>query len=218
MSVPLQCDGGVSRKAIVWFCVAGSAATFILVTLAICIDSEITRIAVPGIVTGVGTVVLASLNMLLLQREQSSERRTREANTLREARKVVTFAVRDRTQVNNDVTGYETLQVLNAGREPILDVALISAIAGPRPEELDLTWLPGSGGGFRQVLLPGASAVLNGTWSRGNKAGADLSQADRGNAVISVAWTDAAGVHWKRDGRSLPVRLAKRWSPGADPT
>jgi hypothetical protein len=124
---------------------------------------------------------------------------------------VVVSSVRDRIVPGDPES--ELIQVLNAGKEPIFDLRLIGARTGLTPEASTSQWLHGSGGGARSVLLAGDRQLLNGHWQ--NETGPvrdSLSNAERGNAVISIAWTDLDGRHWRRDGWAAPTRLDQPWT------
>lgn len=204
------------------YLLAAGLATAGLLVLAGLVANDFTRVAVPGILTGVGTLALAAVTVWLSVRSEAfqsglaaSERhldeRQAEAAARERARAIVASSVRDRILPEDSET--ELIQVLNASREPIFDLRLIGARTGPNPETTSIRWLHGSGGGARAVLMAGDRQLLNGHWQEAAYPASDaLSNAERGNAVISIAWTDLDGRHWRRDGWAVPTRLAQPWT------
>lgn len=112
------------------------------------------------------------------------------------------------------------IEVVNAGREPILDARLLHASSNPTvPSMKGWQWWPGNGGASHtQVVLPGASHAFRGSWKQEGGDGTQTpSSADRGWFTATVTWTDARNRHWVRRGSEPPVELGKPTQYGEDP-
>jgi hypothetical protein len=184
------------------------------------------RLAVPTYLTGVGTLALAVLNVMLRGQEAADRKALTDAqgqrdreDALREARKIIPIAAEAQSGL---------IEVLNAGTEPIVDVHLISGGSSEdTPPNQVWSWEHGNGFGasYRAVLLPGDQLAFGGRWvSRwGWPESQDLTlvempspppNADRGWLQAAIAWTDSRGLHWRRTGANPPERLAKSWTWG----
>src|SRR5690242_10713302 len=108
-----------------------AAVTIVLLVITAQKADEFWRLAVPTYLTGVGTLALAVLNVVLLRQEAADrqalataqEQRDRD-DAMREARKVITTSALGE---NSPPYGREVMRVLNAGSEPILNIWLIRA-------------------------------------------------------------------------------------------
>jgi hypothetical protein len=179
---------------------------------------EFWQIAVPTYLTGVGTLALAVVNVILLRQEAAdrealaaaqAERDTEEAR--REARKVVTTS--ERLAVIYEPQP-EVIRVLNAGSEPIFDVRVTKASSKDGwPIERFWHWHPDTGRDATnpQVVLPNEQFDFAGNWR--NEHIPDLAhppEADRATLVASITWTDSRGRRWHRDGNALPEPVTAR--------
>jgi hypothetical protein len=199
-------------------------------------------VAVPGVLTGFGTLGLAVVTVWLSLTERRRDDRLRAeqfrdvedrvrasaaAEAVREARKVMTEIVPVHQTGSSMAPWLDVVRIINAGSEPILDIEVICGgvrtglvAFNDRPAE----WQTGSGEAARPYLMAGGSHTLNGTWVRAIPP-ADiqpdsvpfevvngLSNAERSTLDISIAWTDSSGRFWRRDGRGLPEQLAVGWS------
>ena len=166
---PVRCDmpmaqGRVGKVA--W--VAGTVLIVAAVTIVLLIitankDDEFWRVAVPTYLTGVGTLALAVLNVILLRQEAAdraalaavqAEREAEDAR--REARKIVTTS--ERVAVYEPQP--EVIRVLNAGAEPIFDVQLVKASSKEGwPIERFWHWRPDTGHDATDPRSPAQRAV-----------------------------------------------------------
>jgi len=201
---------------------AVTVVTVVLLVITAKRDDDFWRLAVPTYLTGVGTLALAVLNVMLLRQVAADRKALADAqaqrdreDALREARKVFPLS----GEVSNAIA------VLNAGTDPIVDIHLIAA--GSRedaPPHQVWSWEHGNGYGasYAEVLLPGSRRTFAGRWINrwGLAENVDLesvnmptpSNADRGWLQATVAWTDSRGLHWRRVGPNLPERLAEPWT------
>jgi hypothetical protein len=167
-------------------------------------------VAVPGLLTGFGTLALAVVTVWIALSERSRDDRLRaqqytdlqaqagairDAEALREARKVMTNVAMD-----------DSIQITNAGTEPILDVVLIG---GSATEQVRWWWFDTEWSWTH--IMSGETVTSASTWSD-TTVGAGfnrvaLSALQRGSAVVHIAWTDSSGLYWRRAGRDLPARL-----------
>jgi hypothetical protein len=180
--------GGVNlRGRVAW--IGAVVLTVVLVTVLLLVitaqkGDDFWRIAVPTYLTGVGTLALAVLNVMLLTQEAADRKALADAQTqrdrddaLREARKVITTAEAVTEHPDHSVAGVlgapplpspdVAVRVLNAGTEPIVDVRLISGASrkGTPPHQV-WTWELGNGFGasYAAVLLPSSHYHFAGRW------------------------------------------------------
>ena len=186
-------------------------------------------VALPGVATGAGTIVLAAVTVWLATtervrsdwlrvREEYQARRDKrnadDTDTMREARKVVTI-----WQPGSG--GWESIRIANAGRESILEVEIISAtFKVPNAQDVTWTWHPKSlvdeldrkrsRAWYRPYIMAGEEADFEGNMKYSSKNNHDLPPDEFVAASryyeICIAWTDASGNHWQRKGSSEPER------------
>lgn len=189
-------------------------------------------IAIPGVATGVGTIMLAAVTTWLsstqrvredrLRRDDNERREIEHQQTdmdkaLREARKVIAY------WRGGDSTD-EIIIVVNAGAESIVEVHLVGARLDPvdkpghhwlwRPvaveDEFDRYHAPSW---YCPFILPATVAEFEGRMVCYGPDG--IATNDRAGATslgrqtkVEVAWSDASGRHWKRIGQDEPIQLA----------
>jgi len=191
------------------------------------------QIALPGYLTGVGTLTLAAITYLLMRQEVRDRRELAKAQhlvrneaALAEARKVIAlFQSRQSADYLPIEFWYEVVSVVNTGNEPILDVRLVEAASRDYPENMgQLHWEPGSGGSYLPFILQGATGDFGGNWARYVGDGSDqqsevehnVCNADRSGLEATITWTDSRGQYWLRSGREVPVRLQEAWTWGSE--
>jgi hypothetical protein len=134
--------------------------------------SDFCRIGVPGYLTGIGTLGLATLTLVLMQREAEDRKRLEEgqrnllmADATREARKVVILALRiaPNKLMEGGILSRDVIRVINAGTKPILDVKLISGLDAT-PDTPPYKWVGGNGlePRYEPLLLPSANREFPG--------------------------------------------------------
>jgi hypothetical protein len=161
--------GGVSffRGRVAWIggvVLAVAVITVVLLVITAKKDDDFWRLAVPTYLTGVGTLALAVLNVMLLRQEAADREALADAQTqrdrddaLREARKVISL------QPPPGPRGL--VGVLNASTEPIVDVRLIWAGSeDDTPPGQVWTWSRGEIDPYREVLLAGDRLAFEGGW------------------------------------------------------
>lgn len=171
-------------------------------------QDDLWRVAVPGLVTGLGTALLAIVTVWQAQadREQRvGDRDDRERElAAQQARQIIAFV--GRTPLHGgEYTSGDVIVVRNTSHETVLDIKLGEVRAGGRPDELDQVWDHGSGGSYRTFLEPHDEVSFTGNW-HGAEAGRTLTEAARGNAVVSFEWIDSRGQHWQRSGSDAPTQ------------
>jgi hypothetical protein len=209
------------RKAWILGVVLGVAVvTLVLLVITAKKDDDFWRIAVPTYLTGIGSLALAVLNVLLLRQEAADRKALIAAQAqrdrdeaLRDARKIIVLL---------EPSPPALVEVLNASTEPIVDVHLISDASRPdTPPGQVWTWENGNGytASYDAVLFPGDQYGFIGRWKPGgtNPRTALPTNADRGRLQPTISWTDSRGLHWRRTGPTLPVRLAEPWTWDPDP-
>jgi hypothetical protein len=232
----MRCDGSVKHLGrVAWItAVIAVVAVVLLLTVTAKKDDDFWRTAVPGYLTGIGTLALATLTFFLL-REGVAERqaladtqaqRDRE-DALREARKVITtfetvpgLVERGPGTAPINVDRY-VIRVLNAGTEPIVGVRLLDA--GSReaaPQHLSWIWEPGGAADAFDVavLLSGMHHDFPGRWITHWGFAEDVDPATVPTPPMGtpsaealpflqamIGWTDSRGRQWMRIGTNLPV-------------
>jgi hypothetical protein len=214
------------RAAVVVGCVAVSLG--VLTAVRFWGKGDFWRVAVPGYLTGAGTLALAAVTFRLMQREAENRRQLElvraealEAEALREARKVVILAVQLLARTTGDFQRVDVIRVLNAGSEPILDVKLVKGYNLPlTPNGRRYMWVQGNGlePRYEAAILPSGQRDFPGTWRQPAAGGGlplpqdQVPHADQGTLTASIVWTDSRGQGWRRDGRNEPVRLKGPWN------
>lgn len=143
--------------------------------------------------TAVGTIS-ATITALYIAsrgwREATAEREDREAA---QARRVV---------VDNDEGSFK---ITNLSDAPILHVGVLKAARleyGWQFKELVETRLREDRSGERTVLRPNETLTV------------DVLSEDRSNIALTIRFTDANGLDWRRTQNGLPRRLVARQRPG----
>jgi hypothetical protein len=210
-----------------WIAVAVLAVVVVAVLLVITAKKhhdDFWRVAVPGYLTGVGTLALATVTFFLL-REGIAERkaladaqaqRDRE-DALREARKVITTAEsvsRGSGTQPVSVGRREVIRVVNAGTEPIMRVGLISGASSEAvPLQDAWLWEPGDGPYYIPVLRSNDLYDFSGRWVPSGDSdanpGSGPSEFDREWLHAKVVWIDSRGQLWCRTGPNLPERIRR---------
>jgi hypothetical protein len=172
-------------------------------------NDDFWRLAVPTYLTGVGTLALAVLNVILLRQEAAdrqalaeSQARREQIDAERDARKILT-RVSARPVPGSNRRPEEYILVLNASTDPILDVKIIRGSNDAGGMEIPFDWHPATEAAatYRDVVLPNEEAEFRGEWVL------PPAESDRPGLIVSIGWTDSRGLHWRRDGRALPGQL-----------
>lgn len=167
--------------------------------------AEFWRIAVPGILTGIGTLALAGVTVWLSSRQRLNDDQLRAdqaaaissvtgAEALRDARKVFGIC---RASLGDDAQ----LFVVNVSPDPVFHVAISGNAKNPI-SRADMTWLHGvhqEGVGY---VLPNREHLFSGRWSDSLQ----VYWADR-VVPVTVEWTDGRGNQWVRRGFAEPEAL-----------
>lgn len=176
--------------------VGGAALTALLTLLAVFVDSDVTRVAVPGIVTGVGTAALAVATFMVIAGD-SADRRRRDAQdadaavTARQAQagEVVQW-LEDRSFNDSTVvrSGFQT------GRPPLSSASYHCVVVrnGSRLPVWDvtLTWDGHPGASNRRIIR-----VVPPESERSYPFPGDIGQ----NTPVFIQFRDASGRYWFRD-------------------
>jgi hypothetical protein len=199
-------------------------------------EGDFWSVAVPGVATGGGTLVLAAVTVWLsstqrarddflrrddLSRRDEERRQAESQAALREARKVITYWRRDSS-------GNEEIYVVNAGVESVIDVHLIRAGVQSEaaatiswwewhPEDLvdefDRYRAPSW---YCPFVLPGAVVSFRGrmmeSTSDGSVSKARIGELGR-RVTVEVAWSDATGRYWKLAGPGQLLQLPEPYLP-----
>ncbi len=200
MSTRTPVDRRITRLNRLWFFALVIAVAVLAVLMTVAVHdgprAEFWRIAVPGLLTGIGTLVLAGATVWLSTRQRLNDEQLRaeqeavillvkDAEALRDARKV--FGV---CRGGDDAQ----LFVVNASSDPIDHVAISGHAKNPISGD-DMTWLHGvhqEGVGY---VLPGVEHPFNGHWSEPLR----VYWADKA-VPVTVEWTDGRGNRWMRRG------------------
>jgi hypothetical protein len=196
-------------------------------------------VAVPGALTGVGTLALAAATVWVSLREsrrdeylrqidreaaEAGEATRRNAEALREARKVLANLLPSEAGTSNDghAPYSADVEITNAGTEPIVDVNVtgVKLVKGEwdEPKWGRIGWDPGTRR-YHSHLLSGETVRVGGSWivhalsDDGEETADAMSLPDElwRSISMSIAWTDSAGRFWSRTGRELPVSLDQPW-------
>lgn len=184
------------------------------------------RIAIPGLLTGIGTLILAGVTVWLSMRERQQELQAREeqsireeqyraeqraaerqrefAEALRDARKVFGYAGGSSGPPSETEMSY--IYVKNVSPDPIFSVAMTCETRNPIAGG-ELVWHHGVHQEGVAYLVPDGEHSFGGSWH-------DRSQ-DDGNSwltywsyatlPITVIWTDGRGNRWVRVGYAEPT-------------
>lgn len=193
-------------------------------------------VAVPGVATGVGTLLLAAVTTWLsvtqraredhlireeLARRDAENRKTELAAALREARKVISYWYQ--------AAPYEeTVRIVNAGSESIVQVYLIAAnVQVENEDESRWIWHPAAvedefdrdraPSWYRPYVLPASIAEFSGSLIHYGTNGLIRTQRMGDErlgrrTIVDVAWSDATGRHWRRIGSREPMQSRVRMS------
>jgi len=202
-------------------------------------ESDFWSVAVPGVATGGGTLVLAAVTTWLSStqrarddylravdiRRRDAERTEAEHNAaLREARKVISYW-------HEHASGQESIVIANASTESIVEVHLIRAIAQSAETTTILwQWHPDAlvdevdryraPSWYCPFALPGSTVEFKGRMINSTSDGA-FSRTRIGETPMArrvtthVAWSDASGRHWQRSGPADPVELTQQYQSSA---
>lgn len=206
-STPINRRIAALNKIRLWALVVAAIVLIALITVASNDGprAEFWRIAVPGILTGIGTLALAGVTVWSSSRQRLDNEHLRAeqaaaissatgAEALRDARKVFGIC---RAPQGDDAQ----LFVVNVSPDPIFYVA-ISGNAKSPISGADMTWLHGvhqEGVGY---VLPNSEHPFNGRWSESLQ----VYWADRA-VPVTVEWTDGRGNRWVRRGFTEPEAL-----------
>ncbi len=192
---------------------AGVVALFVaLALLAAFVRGDLWLVAVPGLVTGLGTALLAIVTVWLAQADRAqlaAERQQRERELAEaSARQVIAYATFESDPSKPLGLGLPAIIVRNTSGETILDVELHSAIVpadnAPQPRG---EWQPGPQERYRTFVEPRDQVLLRGSWAWTH--GADSETRPYLSDVVAVfEWTDNRGQRWRRDGKTAPTRIA----------
>lgn len=204
MSTPTPVDRRVTRLNRLWLLALVIAVAVLAVLMTVAVQdgprAEFWRIAVPGLLTGMGTLVLAGVTVWLSTRQRLNDDQLRaeqeaalllvkNAEALRDARKV--FGV---CRGSDDAQ----LFVVNASPDPIFRVAVSGHAKNPISGD-DMTWLHGVHQEGIGYVLPGVEHPFNGRWSEP----LHVYWADKA-VPVTVEWTDGRGNRWVRYGFTEP--------------
>jgi hypothetical protein len=213
---------------VAWIAVAVLAVVVVAVLLVVTAKKhhdDFWRVAVPGYLTGVGTLALATVTFFLLREGVAERKALIEAqaqrdrdDALREASKIIPRA--------DMFTADAPIDVLHAGSEPIVAVHLVSGASREgTPPHMAWSWEQGNGfaASYVDVLLPGSRYRFGGRWVTrwGFPEDQDLSlvkmprppsTVESGGFEATIAWTDSRGLNWRRTGANLPEQLSGPWS------
>jgi hypothetical protein len=204
----------------------------LLLLLALFIDSDVTRVALPAIVGAIGTIALAvvtvwlSVNERAYQRaiktaeEQAANRRQKElefAENVRQARRVAAIAGSEGPPGGGPIDLYTfTVTLVNGSDYPIFDIGLIGArldlLGGPIDHK---EWPPenrleGVGQSlYFAVLLPGERHTFRGKWK--TRKGYVSKPNTVSERRATYTWKDDQGRGWQRDGNEPPKLLPRPW-------
>jgi len=193
-------------------------------------SSDFYPVAMPGILTGAGTLVLAGVTVFISLRQSQLDAFARREDAAIRANAEDQLALREAWKVipsaRAEVGGQTSIVVTNEGREPIIEVHLVEAwvdgadVVGATPgarwtwSPSDFTSLTFGGktvGWYRSYLAPGhEGAVFEGSLNRtGPRQPAGADKEAKGHVQVKIAWTDVTGRHWSKHDSEEPVALDK---------
>jgi hypothetical protein len=181
--------------------------------------AEFWTVAVPGLATGTGTLVLALATVWVsgaARIDRELERlAAEELDAAREARKVVAIL--------HEQSSGTTLSIANAGREPILDVVTFQPQTEPDQNGVTYQWAadpperdwPGAWWiehSLRALFVPagGQFSIAGNLYRIDVEKCCSAAQAGAGKRLeheLRIAWTDATGRHWQRFGQEEPAAV-----------
>jgi hypothetical protein len=183
--------------------------------------AEFWTVAVPGLATGAGTLVLALAAVWTSRAariDREIERRAaEELDAFREARRVIVM-------LHHRPAG-ATLTISNAGQQPILDVVAFQPRTTPDQHGLTYEWAahvqtdlwPDAWLEHSQRALfvpPGGQFSIEGNINRVDADNtASRSEAGDGKRLedkLRIAWTDSTGRRWERVSQTDPVMIARQ--------
>ncbi|MEO6703711.1 MAG: hypothetical protein ABIP57_19750 [Jatrophihabitantaceae bacterium] len=173
-------------------------------------------VAIPGLATGAGTLILALASVWTSRGariDREVERRAADdLDATREARKVTTM-------LQHRPTG-ATLTVSNAGREPILDVVALPPCTTPDEHGVTYQWMPDTVTNDWQdqwfehsrhalFIPPGGQFSISGNIFRVD-ADKNTSFAKAGDGALLqdklvITWADSTGRRWQRISQADPI-------------
>lgn len=198
-------------------------------------NGDFWSVAVPGALTGVGTLALAAATVWVSLRESKRDDRLREserraveardtahtdAEALREAQKVLVNLLPPAAPAGHGAPYTSDVEITNAGTGPIVDLS-VTGFKAEKPEVKEPDWgdfswdFADHAHRYHSHLLSGQSVRIGGHWTvaarprAGQQAVGTMPMPDNlwKNIHMSITWTDSAGRSWSRTGRELPSRL-----------
>lgn len=173
--------------------------------------AEYWRIAIPGLLTGIGTLALAGVTVWLSIGQRLRDDELRNAEALRDARKV--FGICRPRAPTNEVPlvpgGDFSLYVINASPGPIFMVEMLGEAKSPLTGA-PLKWNHGVHQEGALYVLPSGESPFAGYWLEVGKGPAQLTYWAPSLLPVTVEWTDGRGHLWERCGFAEPkLKLAR---------
>jgi len=172
------------------------------------------RIAIPGLLTGIGTLVLAGTTVWLSLRQRVQDRQLREEQRIAAEQQGYREALRDARKVFGsaggasgpvDVTVMMYINVQNVSPDPIFRVAISCKTTSPITRG-ELIWSHGVHQESIPFLTPNSEHAFGGHWydRSGGIRGTQLTYWSYATLPIEVSWTDGRGYTWQRHGYDEP--------------